>query len=375
MRKFKNIVHLGVKELRCFWHDKVLFIFVIWAFSGGIYSAATSTSLELHNAPLAVVDEDGSQLSKRIVAGFYRPYFNPPALIDRNDMDAGLDSGRYTFVLDIPPDFERHILVRRPAEIQVNIDATRMSQAFIGSGYIRTIIAGEVAEFLKGYRSDSAPAVQQTVSIMFNPNLTSIWFGSVMEIINNVTLLSIILTGAALIREREHGTIEHLLVMPLTPFEIMAAKVWSNGLVVLVGASASLWLVVQKVLGVPIAGSIALFLLGATLHLFSTTSLGIFLGTVSRSMPQLGLLMILVLLPLQILSGGITPRESMPQIVQNIMLFAPTTHFVSLSQSILYRGAGLEAVWKHLLAIIGIGALFFSVALLRFRKSVSLTQV
>ena len=163
--------------------------------------------------------------------------------------------------------------------------------------------------------------------------------------------------------------------MPLTPFEIMAAKVWSNGLVVLVGASASLWLVVQKVLGVPIAGSIALFLLGATLHLFSTTSLGIFLGTVSRSMPQLGLLMILVLLPLQILSGGITPRESMPQIVQNIMLFAPTTHFVSLSQSILYRGAGLEAVWKHLLAIIGIGALFFSVALLRFRKSVSLTQV
>jgi len=163
--------------------------------------------------------------------------------------------------------------------------------------------------------------------------------------------------------------------MPLTPLEIMAAKVWSSGLVVLAGAGLSLWLIVQKVLGVPIAGSVVLFLVGTAFHLFSTTSIGIFLGTLARSMPQLGLLMILVLLPLQILSGGITPRESMPQIVQMVMQFAPTTHFVAFAQAILYRGAGLEAVWLNLIAIIAIGSVFFIIALLRFRKSITLTQV
>ena len=375
MARIKNILHLGIKELRSLWYDKVLLIFVIWVFSGGIYAAATATSQELHNAPLAVVDEDCSQLSRRIIDGFYGPYFKPPELIGYSEVDPGLDSGRYTFVIIIPSSFERDVMAGRQPEIQINIDATRMTQAFIGSGYIQTIALGAISEFIQGHRSSTVTAIKQQISVKFNPNLTSYWFGSVMEIINNVTLLSIILTGAALIREREHGTIEHLLVMPLTPIEIMTAKVWSNGLVVLVGAGLSLWLMVQKVLGVPIAGSAALFMFGAALHLFSTTSMGIFLGTLARSMPQLGLLMILILLPLEILSGGITPRESMPRIVQTVMQFAPTTHFVALAQAVLYRGAGLEAVWRHLMAIGAIGAVFFIIALLRFRKSIIQTRI
>jgi ABC-2 type transport system permease protein len=131
-----------------------------------------------------------------------------------------------------------------------------------------------------------------------------------MQIINNVTMLSIILTGAALIREREHGTIEHLLVMPVTPTEIMLAKVWSMGLVVLAGGRPVADLRGAGVLGVPIEGSVPLFLAGAALHLFATTSMGIFLATVARTMPQFGLLLMLTILPLQMLSGGSTPREA-----------------------------------------------------------------
>ncbi len=179
-----------------------------------------------------------------------------------------------------------------------------------------------------------------------------------MAIINNITMLAIVLTGSALIREREHGTVEHLLVMPITPFEIMMAKVWSMGLVVLVVSGLSLVLMVKGVLGVPIEGSIPLFMLGVALSLFATTSIGIFMGTIARSMPQLGLLVILVLLPLQMLSGGSTPRESMPQMVQDIMLTMPTTHFVSLAQAILYRGAGFEIVWPQFLTLMAIGGAF-----------------
>ena len=178
---------------------------------------------------------------------------------------------------------------------------------------------------------------------------------------------SIILTGAALIREREHGTIEHLLVMPVTPFEIMASKIWAMGLVVLLAASVSLVFVVQGLLSVPIGGSIALFLFGTALYLFAMTSMGIFLATVGGTMPQFGLLLMLVLQPLQMLSGATTPRESMPQIIQDIMLAAPNTHFVILAQAVLFRGAGLAVVWPQIAALLVIGAILFWFSLWRFR--------
>lgn len=373
-QQLTNSYRLGLKELRSLWHDKVLLLFIIWAFSGGIYSAATATSLELHNSPIAIVDEDRSPLSKRLISAFYPPYFKTPELITIADIDAGMDSGQYTFVIDIPPHFERDVLAGKQPEIQLNVDATRMSQAFIGAGYVQNILAGEITEFVQGFRAEAPYPIQLTPRIKFNPNLSSSWFGSVMEIINNITMLSILLTGAALIREREHGTLEHLLVMPLTPLEIMVTKVWANGLVVLLATALSLWLVVQGLLAVPIAGSIPLFLLGTLLHLFATTAMGIFMGTIARSMPQLGLLAILIILPLHLLSGGITPRESMPEVVQDIMLLAPTTHFVNLAQAILYRGAGFEIVWPSFMAIFGIGFLFFIAALSRFRRTVETTQ-
>ena len=371
MKHVSNIIQLGLKELRSLWHEKILAFFILASFSIMIYSAATASSRELHNAPIGIVDEDQSPLSARIISAFYGPYFKPPRVISMDEIDPGLDAGDYTFVLNIPPDFQRDVLAGKHPALQVNIDATRMTQAFIGANYIQNIVTGEIAEVVQRHRTGAVLPITLATHVKFNPNLNGIWFGGVMEIISQVTMLSIILTGAALIREREHGTLEHLLVMPLTPFEVMAAKVWANGLVVLVCAALSLQFVVQGALGVPIVGSVPLFLFGAMLHLFSTTSMGILLATVARSMPQFGLLMILVVLPLQMLSGGITPRESMPEIVQNIMLAAPTTHFTALAQAILYRGAGVDVVWPQLTAIMGIGTVFFVGALLRFRASLS----
>jgi ABC-2 type transport system permease protein len=203
----------------------------------------------------------------------------------------------------------------------------------------------------------------------FNPELNGAWFASVMEIINSITLLSIVLTGAALIREREHGTVEHLLVMPVTPFEIMISKVWAMALVVMVASFFSLTVVVQKILGVPIEGSLALFFTGVALNLFAATSLGIFLGTIARSMPQFGLLMFMVLLPLQILSGAMTPFESMAEPVQWVMQAAPTTHFVAFAQAVLYRGAGFSIVWPQMLFLALIGVVLFYLSLIWFRNS------
>ncbi|MEN9478482.1 MAG: hypothetical protein RLZZ300_2623 [Pseudomonadota bacterium] len=370
-----NIYRLGLKELKSLWADKVLLLLICWAFSGAIYTAATATSQELHNAPVAVVDEDQSPLSRRIVGAFYKPYFRQPATLTLAELDREMDLGTYNFTLVIPNHFQHDVLAGRQPEIQLNIDATIMSQAFIGATYIKSIALGEVNEYLTGQRAGADLPIRLVPRVRYNPNLTGVWFGGVMEVINNVTMLTIILVGAAFIREREHGTIEHLLVMPLTPFEIMMAKIWANGLAVLIGVTFALTVMVQQVLRVPIAGSVPLFLAAAACYLFSAASIGIFLGTLARSMPQLGLLIILSIIPLMMLSGGVTPRESMPAIVQNIMLAAPATYFVRLAQAILYRGAGFDVIWRDLLAMTGVGAVFFGVALVRFRKAVTQTQV
>jgi ABC-2 type transport system permease protein len=371
VRSLRNILHLGVKEWRSLARDRVMLVLIVWAFTGAIYTAATAMPETLSDAPIAIVDEDHSPLSQRIVDAFRPPYFLPPEMITQAETDARMDAGRDTFALTIPPDFQRDVLAGRSPAIQLSVDATRMSQAFTGSGYVQAIVDGEVNEFVRRHRADDVPQVDLALRARFNPELNESWFGSVMEIINNITMLSIILTGAALIREREHGTVEHLLVMPVTPFEIMTSKVWAMIVVVLAASAFSLQAIVRGLLAVPIEGSLALFFAGATLCLFATTSLGILLATISRSMPQFGLLMMMVLMPLEILSGGTTPRESMPEIIRTIMLAAPNTHFVILAQAILFRGAGFAVVWPQFTALAAIGAAFFVFSLARFRKALA----
>ena len=371
MRRLSNIYRLGVKELWSLWRDPVMLILIAYAFTLSVYTAATAIPETLHMAPIAIVDEDSSPLSQQIASAFYPPQFAEPQMISQPEMDAGMDAGRYAFVVNIPPDFQRDLLSGRGAEVQVNVDATRMSQAFSGAGYIQQMIGAEVGEFVAKTREASASPVDLNVRMRFNPTMTKRWFGALTMIISSVTMLSIILTGAALIREREHGTIEHLLVMPVTPFEIMIAKIWSMGAVVLFAASFSLIVVTGWILKIPIQGSVLLFLTGAALHLFATTSMGIYLATLARSMPQFGLLLILTLIPMQMLSGGVTPSESMPGFVQFIMKAAPTTHFTELGQAILYRGAGIDVVWQSFAALFLIGSVLFTLSLRRFRSTIS----
>jgi ABC-2 type transport system permease protein len=368
MRKLENIFWLGIKELRSFLHDYVLLGLVIYAFSLTVILQARSNSQELHNASIAIVDEDGSELSRRIAHAFYPPLFQLPQLIAEGDIIPFMNQGKYTFVIDIPPNFQRYVLAGRHPGLQVNVDATAMVQAGLGSGYAQQIITTEIADFLSHSEGVPLSPVNLDVRIAFNPNITTAWFTSVMGIINNVTMLAIILAGAAIVREREHGTMDHLLVMPLTPFEIAMSKVWANGLVIAVAVALSLLVVVRMILGIPIAGSISLFMVGVVIYLFFATAIGIFLGTVARSMPQLGLLYMLVYMPMNMLSGSNTPLESMPAWLATVMQASPSTHFVSFAQSILYRGAGIEVVWPEFLAVALIGGLFFSFAILRFRS-------
>ena len=368
MRTFLNIYNLSIKELKTLFYDKVMVLLVIYSFSFAIYIGGTQTSTELRNASIAFVDSDKSTLSTRIIDSFMKPRFNTPVMISYNDVNTNLDSGYYTFIILIPANFEKDVLAGKSPDILANIDATRMTQAGIGSGYIQSIITQEVQTFLKGtYDSTVNPKIVSRYK--YNPNLTSMWFGSINEIINNIVMISILLSGAALVREREHGTIEHLMVMPLRAFEIMLSKILSTCLVVLVCVSFSLLVVIELILKIPLSGSVPLYLLCTFLVLFATTSMGVFMGTIVKNMPQLGMIFILAILPLMLLSGSITPYESMPMILQELMKLMPTSHFVDLSQAILFKGAGLSIIWEKMLIIFIIGVVFFVSTLALFKRS------
>jgi len=348
----------------------------IYTFSYAVYAVATGAKIEVEHVSVAIVDEDHSELSRLIGLAILPPFFRPPIEIPATEIGPSMDANRFVFVIEIPPKFEQDVITGRYPSIQINADATAVAQAGNGGAYLQQIInqvvqtyATRAAGALTTPSGTEIQPVNLAVRVSFNPNIESKWFTSVMQVVNNITMLSIVLTGAALIREREHGTIEHLLAMPVTPSEIMLSKIWANGLVILVAAVLSMKLVVQLWLQVPIAGSLVLFLTGAIIYAFSVTSMGILLATFTTSMGQFGLLVIPVLVILQLLSGSATPMETMPVWLQNVMQIFPTPHFVSFSQAVLYRAAGLDIVWPELLMMTIISAAYFAVSGVRFRKT------
>jgi ABC-2 type transport system permease protein len=364
-----NIFRLVIKELRSIRADPTMLILVAYAFSISVNTVATGAVTEATNLSVGIADEDGSELSRQIAEGLVRPTFQPAVQIRASAIDEKMNNGELLFVVEIPPNFQANVLAQRKTEIQINVDATAVAQAGNGANYLKTAISNEVQHFMNARGIAGGSPINLVVRADFNPNLKTAWFSAMTQVINQITMLTVILTGAALIREREQGTVEHLLVMPVVPAEIMLAKMFANGLVILVAAMLSLQFVVHMWIGAPIAGSIWLFLLGAALYALVVAALGILLGTLSTTMGQFGLLAMPVLIVTQLLSGSSTPMETMPVWLQYVMrTISPTPHFVSFAQAVLFRGADITLVWRPLVAMLIIGSVYFFFALSRFRR-------
>ncbi len=366
-----NIFRLVIKELRSIQADPTMLILVAYAFSISVNTVATGAVTEATNLSVGIVDEDGSDLSREIAEALVQPTFQPAVQITASEIDSKMDKNQLLFVVEIPPNFQADILAEHKTSIQINVDATAVAQAGNGANYLKSAISNEINNFISEREStgwESTP-INLVVRSAFNPNLKTAWFSAMTQVINQITLLTVILTGAALIREREQGTVEHLLVMPVIPAEIMLAKMFANGLVILSAAMLSLQFVVHWWIGAPIAGSILLFLSGAALYALVVAALGILLGTLSTTMGQFGLLAMPVLLVTQLLSGSSTPMESMPVWLQYVMqTISPTPHFVAFAQAVLFRGADLSLVWRPVVAMLIIGSVYFAVSMMRFRR-------
>lgn len=369
MEPLSRVFHLGVKELLVLARDITLLLFIGYTFTFDIKNAAEGMSLELRNAAIAIVDEDHSPLSQRIVAAFRPPHFRAPDLVEFSGIDRTLERGTHSFVLVLPPKLQSDLAAGRKPEIQLDVDATAVNQAYIGAGYVRNIVGEEIERHLGLRKRDvsSALPIDVRIRVLYNQNLTSEWYNALIRLLLVITQIAFLLPAAALLREKEHGTIEHLLVMPLGAGEIMLAKIWPTCLVVICAAALALHGIVAGLFGVPFRGSEILFFAGTLIYLFAITSIGVVLATFTRSIQQMSLLAMLILVPLMFLSGTYTPVESMPESIRWLTLISPVRHYVEFATSIVFRGAGIEVLWPKLAAIAAIGAVLVAGALLRFR--------
>ena len=366
MASIRNIWTLMLKEFRSLFGDPVLMLLIAFMFTGSVINVSKGISTEVKNATVGIIDLDRSALSYQIRDALVAPHFRPPEDVKREEADELMDKGEYIFILEIPPDFERDVAAGRSPQIQLLIDATTMTQAGVGSSYISQIISREVAEFV-GQR-DAPSLLAPVVRRFFNPNGRSEWYMPVSQVGSNASMILLVLVGAAVIRERERGTIEHLLVMPVSAFELMMSKILANSLVILTAVLASQWFVVHLYIGVPVQGSLLLYGAGMALFTFSIAALGVMLATVAPTMAQFGLLMLPIHMVMLLFSGSTSPRSNMPEAARMISEYWPLTQFMKLSNDVMFRGAGLSVVWPQMAVMAALGVAFLGLALLRFRK-------
>jgi ABC-2 type transport system permease protein len=372
MRRLENIFWLSGKELKSVLGDPVMVILIMWSFVVAVLLEASGAGDTVYNAAIAILDEDNSTLTRHLAGALGPPWFKIPILVTPDQVTPEMDAGRIMFVLGFPPNFEADVIAGLSPVVQLEVDATAVSQAQLGTDYIANILQAETRAFLSGSPLGPEPPITLDLRQAFNPNANPVWFKSVSSLLNQLSLLTIALTGAAMLREREMGTIEHLMVMPLTPIEIALSKVAANIVVVLVAFTLSLMFVVQGLLKVPVVGSIPLLLFGTATYLAAAAAIGMLMGTLARSMAQFALLVIMIIIPIIMLSGGMGAIESQPDLVQKLTNLLPSRHFLAFAKAVVFRGAGIDTVWPQLALMAGLGAAFFAASLALFRRSMSL---
>ena len=366
IKNLKHIYWLGFKEIKSLLSDPFLVLLLLFFFTADILITAYGMHFEARNTTVAIVDQDHSPLSRTLTTAFHPPYFKPAVNIPYNNMKRDMDHSAYTFVLVIPPHFMADLFANKSPALQLNVDATIISQAYLGSSYINLILQQAIEQTMQNTDKAEAP-FSAPIRAQFNEALNEPLYLGVSKLAIVVAILSILLPGIALLREKEHGTIEHLLVMPLYPMEIMLAKVWANLLVILLGFILCMLVVIVSILKIHMQGSWLLLILGTIIFQFVGASFGMALTTLTRNIPEYAILCVLFLFPMCLLCGAWTPTQSMDPTVAAIMAFSPLKYYLNFIVAIVFRGAPIQAVWFDLAAMLGLGAVFFSYCALRFR--------
>ena len=372
---WRRLIVMTRKELLQLFRDLPLMGFLVYSFTLSVYVTGNGIQTQLRNAGLLVYDADRSVSSRELIHRFHPPYFRYDGeLVRAEEGFERLDRGRSMVVLDIPPRFQEALISGEPIALQLLVDTTNSPQGLSAAGYAGRIVgqfAQERARARSGFgdgASNTGPRVVSDHRVWFNQDQNETWFESVSHLLRMITIFAVLLPAAALVREKERGTVEQLLVSPLSPVQIMLPKVMAMTLVILGATALSLFGVMRPAFGVPIRGSMALLFSLTALFIVATAGVGIFAATLARNQAQVGLMTLLVVAPMLLLSGIFTPLETMPAWVRHLMAFSPLRYFIEIANGILLKGVGVQMLWSQILAMGVLGGSLFGFGMWRFRR-------
>jgi len=333
------------------------------------------------NLKLGVIDDSRTPQSRELVTtltesksfalgGVYLSLNEMSAAIERGDLDAGVV---------VPYDFARNLQRGKSTSIQMLLNATNANTAEIGQGYAEGIVQmynqtllnnGQIhAQFARvGSRDlDRRGTVQLIATFIFNPGLVTSWY-IVTGVFGLLLILnSSLIAATAMVKERERGTVEQLLMTPASTAEIIFAKIWPLFLLLNVMIIVALFMI-KFAFGTPFRGNLLLVYIGADLCVLCGIGIGTFIATFTRTSQQAMLTSFFVNPPMSSLSGALTPIEAMPKWMQPLTLVNPIRHFSVIARGVLLKGSGFEALWPNFLALVILTAILLSLSVWRFRK-------
>ncbi len=374
----RRLAGLMRKEFIQFFRDKALVILILYTFIE-IAICGWALTLEVKNMPTAVYDGDRSAESRALINAFMR--LDSFTLVEQVDnpaqIDDLMDEGRVQFALVIPADFGRDLQRGDPAEVQLLLDGSNSSiagQALAdASGLLQDY--SEQVTLVRVERSGQAghtflPRVKNLVRIWYMPELKYVHFIMLTMLAISVLLLGVLVPAAGIVREKEAGTFEQLMITPVSGAELITAKILPMILVKMVGLTIgvvmSMWL-----FGVPLRGSLLLFYAISLLMFLSSSGIGVLMGTIAQNMQQTLLLAFFVLFPLAFLSGTMVPISNMPPFLQWLTYLSPLRYYVEAALGIFLKGVGLEILWPQTLALAIYGMVLLGISALRFRKNLA----
>jgi ABC-2 type transport system permease protein len=357
------------KEIRQILRNKQLIILLIVPPTIQLLVYGFALNPDVHNLRLGVVDYAQTADSRGLVSAFTenRIFRLEQPLFNETVLGRSVETGRLDVGVVIPPDFSRNLAKNKTSEIQILIDGVNANTAGIASGYISQMVQQYSRNLTQ---TPITPPIATEVIFLYNPGLTSSWFfvPGVMGLV--LTLIGSIVSAITVVKEKDTGTLEQLLMTPANAGEILIAKVVP--LFFLLMGDVLLALTLGRVIfSIPFRGSLILFLGLSGLYVFVGIGIGIMLATLCQSQQQVVLTTFFINLPMVQTSGAIAPIETMPPFFQTLSWFNPLRHYITIVRGILLKGVGLEALWMHVLMLAGFAVILLAVSTRQFRRQLS----
>ncbi|MBI2379513.1 MAG: ABC transporter permease [Gammaproteobacteria bacterium] len=356
------------KEFAQFFRDRIMMFVVLWLYTVEIVMCPLALTFDVRHSPLAVVDHDRTPASRALLRAYTATEaFDFVAALARDaDAEAWLDRGDAGLVLIVPPGFQRALVRGEPARYQALIDGSNSNVA----ANVKAYVHGINARYLRGLAGGPprpAAGLEPVTRVWYNPPLSSNMFMALSMIALAGMMVGTALPAASLVREKEQGTIEQLLVTPIRAWQLFLAKtlppLCTCLLAIFPGVLLMAWL-----FDVPMRGSFGFFLLESAVFLLSAIALGVFIGVYVQTLQQALLLSFFGLFPILFLSGTVTPIESMPPFLQTLSLLSPLRYYMDILLGVFLKGAGWRELWPETLALAALAVGLYAGALAAFRR-------